>query len=539
MNSFSLDQTLFRVSASDRDLPFNIHVKSDGIGIVLGNDAARVMNLTFRLNCLRPCIGQWHGNTLRELAWESDPRVLLSTCDYARLMSQARRDLSSDLNSVRGDRRLLPKTERFIEHRFRPVETPDWIAGPGSRVITRTDNLLRDLNCASIDDIVSEMESPELSKYKRDYFYERSTVVAIVSGMITDAEQRLLATYLKKAESFTPHVNIVLVVDDPETWKRIRQNPEWADWANMQPAPLDRRVEGKSDRYKLGFVSWPADTLDGQVKHVVNLVKQVICDGGEFSDVTVNAGRYSTNLVVRQELLDAGLPIHNSESYLLPMRPPLLTLMSILALANGIGRVQGLSRMIEIWPRLDWYDFETTLCFFWRLNDWPENFEKPVDNRVADFLDTLKPINQMGGGGNVHTWVDAALCAFNRLPTPDRHEKIREDAAAVCEWGHWFKTLDEFLCEFWRLRAVYGDWQGYRPSSGVSVSSDAERLTNKIVVQLHDASVKYEYEIPSKDVYFAPVSNSTVFGSKNSERNGRASLSCIACYTLTTATLLE
>lgn len=510
MNAFSLNRKLFRVPVTHRDLPLNINVDSDGIGIVVGNDVARVINLTFRLKCLRSCKGSWHGKTLRELAWDADPRILFSTADYSRLMSQVRRGLSSDLLGVHINRKLLPKTDRFLEHRLRPTETPNWNKGPGARVISRTDVLLQDLKSAQIDDIVAAMlKKPKLPNYKRDYFYERSTIVAVVSGMITNAEQSLLAQYLKDAEQHTPHVNIVLVVDDAEAWSRIRQNPEWSDWATILPTPVDRHWEGKSSRYKLGHVSWPTESLDGQIKRVVNLARRVICDGGEFTDISVTSGDYAMNLVVRQKLLDIGVPIQNSESHLLPMRPQLLTLMTILSVANGIGRVQGLRRLLEVWPRLDQYDFETTFQFFERLDDWPDNFERLVDYRVAEFMNALKPIRRIGESGDCRVWMDAALATFDSLPKAERHENIRENADAAYEWGRQFKRLDDMLCEFWRLRAVYSDWQGFKYGSGISVANEALKETTSIVVVLQDESGKNAMLPASENVYFAPVANHT------------------------------
>ena len=138
-------------------------------------------------------------------------------------------------------------------------------------------------------------------------------------------------------------------------------------------------------------------------------------------------------MLVRQKLLDSGLPVNVSESYLLPMRFQVLTLMSLLSVANGVGRVQGMSRMFEVWPLLNANDFCRTVQYFSELSDWvPEVNKRYV---MDEYMVALKPMTKFDANSDIRTWMDAALKAFNCLPKTKSHEYIQEYASAICEWA--------------------------------------------------------------------------------------------------------
>ncbi|MEI6235339.1 MAG: hypothetical protein WCT04_19965 [Planctomycetota bacterium] len=503
MNAFTIDRKVILMSATDRSLPLNIDVDDDGIGVVLGTDVAKVANLAFRMPLFQDCKGGWHRNTLRELAWQTNTSTPLSTAEYSRLLSQMRKDVTATVMSEQGQRSDIPSTEQILEHRLRPVGHPAWIDGLGERVLSWTDGWLDELNSSTIDDVIKNMVGrAPFPVYRKGEYYEHFTLVVILSETMTDAEQSLFAHYLKKAQDVAPHVRIVLVVENDDVWQKVCRNPEWSVWAQLTQASPRNWPESGANQCQLGHVNWPKGDLDNQIRRFDNLVKKVIYGGGQFSNVTIVAEDFGDAMLIRQNLLDAGIPVNASESYLLPMRPQVLTLMSLLAAALDCGRVQGISRMMEVWSELNIYGIKDLVYYFERLTKWSDEIGK---GPVALFMDAMQPLAQLTGDQGIWAWLDAALLAFERLPTPCRHESMLEHARAVSKWGEGFKSPEEMLDAFWRLRANYSEWQAYRDGDGVLVAANPAFVKNEIVVVFQNDGFVNDTVVAVNDVFIAPV----------------------------------
>ena len=117
----------------------------------------------------------------------------------------------------------------------------------------------------------------------------------------------------------------------------------------------------------------------------------------------------------------------------------------------------------------------------------------------------LKPLTMMDDNSDIGIWMDAALKAFNCLPRIEDHIYMEEHAFVICEWGEKFNSMSELLRNFWRLRAVYSEWQGYKQYCGMLVTHNPQNVRNQFVVVLQPVGFVNDTVVEPKDVYYAPV----------------------------------
>jgi len=139
--------------------------------------------------------------------------------------------------------------------------------------------------------------------------------------------------------------------------------------------------------------------------------------------------------LVRQSLVEAGVPVKCSESHLLAMRHGVLTVMSLLAALNGCGRLQAASRLLEVCPVLKFAGIERLCSLLENLAGWPTEVVDPVDYRVAEFLDLLQPLKRAMDLPDTQAAVETAVLIGRRLAQPTQQDDTSCHAAALSAWA--------------------------------------------------------------------------------------------------------
>jgi len=428
-----------QAAGNTKSLPDYIDVSDGEVGIVVGVDRAAVTNVTFRLTILRPRTGGWRGYTLRDLALLTAAGSVLSANEHQRLLSQHRRE--------------DPHADQAI-------------------ITSKTKATIARMGCVHIDDAVSALaDAVTLPHILSGEHHQGLDLVVVLSRGSTDAEQRLLARIIREANCSAGSVQITALIDDADVWALMRSQDGTVDWQESTPGitPEDKNLDLPKEQ-----LGWDGEGSDADMMRLRARLGSAIARGGLPSDVTVLVNDCARASVLRHRLLEAAIPVQCSESQILPMRHGMLTLMSIVAAVDGCGRLQGVSRLVEVIPGLRFSELERLCDLLKHLDQWGFDDVHPEACCVTNMMIALMPMAKLIEGP-VQPCVDAAIRTFHDF-APEREQRDLDTyEPAVRDWSQSFSNVSAMLAEFWRLRALYSGWSGYKPGSGIGVKKVSPR----------------------------------------------------------------
>lgn len=495
---------LFHTTVQDRRLPNALIQGRDWPSIVIGNDLNRVRYLASALNARDATHQKWRAHSLRELAMLKAPEKVLGRDDYRSVLILKRRALTRNLRRVGASADWVPKADRLLELTLAHGRDANEYKSSLRWLYEEADQALDEFDYRFLDDPEAMGDPWRLPFLNPDI--ESYQLVCVVSSSMSTGEAAWLEQYLERDYILAPEHEVVVVAEDRAAWRDILNRPGLG--VKIWEESLDSFSDAwprSGEKVRLGAVSWKSADWMTQFGRIRNLLVQTIRDGGSANDIRVVTDSAGYAHFVRTELFAMGLPIQCSESELLPTNPVAVDLLSLITLTRDRKHVQSLCRLaqhLRINPTL-----EIMLDMFKEGATDDGHDRLKLDERSTAALDAWHAFEHKPKVYPAQYIYEAKDCYEHWA---GEKALLRSEAIAdgLIQWAEQFDSVDAMIECYWRFRAIIAPWTGYRPESGIHVSSVSSAKREAIVVFL-TAFTKHmhpkHFEDLGKDVYHAHV----------------------------------
>ncbi|GMV83636.1 MAG: hypothetical protein AMXMBFR7_48200 [Planctomycetota bacterium] len=494
---------LIHSAVQDRRLTYALIKGRDWPSVVIGNDLNRVNYLASVLNARDAIHQDWRAISLRDVPKLKDTGKVIGREDYSSLISLNRKTLVWNLKRAGATVGHVPKAAAFVEVRLLGGRDSHENRTSMEWVHWKTEQTLQELGIQFVDDpdyLFNSQNLPSLKSNTGNY-----QLVGVVSSPLSRGEAATLAAYLGHEDYTAPQREVTVVVEDHSAWR------EFVDLygKSFQISEEDLASHGNewprtTERVRLGRVSWEQGRWIKHMRRIKNLLIQTIRDGGKAGDLRIVTDTVDRAYYLRTELHAMGLPIQCSMSELLPANPIALDLMSLVTLVRNREHIQSICRLALHLPSEPGLD---ALRDYFRSSPY-DNALNPyqANKRAFAALEAWREMAMQPARSPTQILQQAGEClAVWPTQTLQVSAEIQQ---ALMHWSRQFESTDDMINAFWRLRVLISPWSGYKPESGIRVTTTVPPACRDIVVMLSAFTperhpIQFAGETP--DVYHAIV----------------------------------
>lgn len=473
--------------------------------VIIGDDLNRVRQLELILNAMDPYRNWWVSYSLRHLEMRNTKEEVIGRSDYFAFLKVNRHANFRNLPIDETWDAYLPDSDTLLERRLSLGMEYQQDRSGWARWLAQTDQALADRGIRNLDNTAFR-EHPEQFKLPISSG-SQSHVVAVISDVLTKADADRLDMCLSMLRD--KKANVTLVVESNVGWLEFQEKYGARLHVYLVPLPntpsSDRpNPEGKTRR---GHVQWEKATRAAHINRIHKLASSHIRFGGNASGVLVLTDSATQRRHLLTQLFHMGLPVQCSESELLPGNSAALDLMSLLASARNRKHLPSITRLTRHLPGNPWHRFSQLQEFFSSDLSDAAYLKCNTDHQIVEQLKAWHGLARSVDQHPLKALAAAKKC-FEHWGNDDAIRRCGAVFDALIEWAYEFDSTDDLIKTFWGLRALVGQWSGYRPDSGIRVTSTVPADCRDIVVRMSESTPKSNPEVfeeIGQDVYHAPV----------------------------------